>query len=282
MPSLSCVVTCRWPWNRLLPTWTRLSCPRRLRSPAHHPRCRHVPSRPVIDHQHTIATLWSLSFDRLRAVHPAAVQLLGLCAYLAPEPIPLDLFTDHPEQLPAPLDHVAGDPLAFAETVGALIDYSLARRTDAGLLLHRLVQAVIRQPGPNQPQDSHPLPVVLGLLRADLPEEIMAAPQNWLRWRQLLPHVLTATAHHDDANPTAANATSWLLDRAATYQQTHGQSAIARPLLERALQLYETAYGPDHPVFAPPSDSSSPSNLPQQVKSSLSCSQSSATARPWS
>jgi hypothetical protein len=140
------------------------------------------------------------------------VQLLSLCAYLAPEPIPLDLFTDHPEQLPAPLDHVAGDPLAFAETVGALIDYSLARRTDAGLLLHRLVQAVIRQSGPNQPQDSHPLPVVLGLLRADLPEEIMAAPQNWLRWRQLLPHVLTATAHHDDANPTAANATSWLLD----------------------------------------------------------------------
>ncbi len=204
----------------------------------------------VVDHQHTIATLWSCSFDQLRAAQPAAVQLLGLCAWLAPEPIPLDLFTDHPEQLPAPLNEVAGDPLAFAETVGALVDYSLVRRTDAGLVLHRLVQAVIRQPGPAQPDDPHPLPVVLGLLRADPPEEISTAPQNWPRWRHLLPHVLTATAHHDDANPTAASATSWLLDHAATYQRTHGQPGTARPLQERALRLAETAYGPDHPHVA--------------------------------
>jgi tetratricopeptide (TPR) repeat protein len=203
----------------------------------------------VVDHRHTIATLWSLSLDRLRTPQPAAVQLLGLCAYLAPEPIPLDLFTNHPKWLPAPLSDVAGDPLAFAETVAALLDYSLARRTDAGLLLHRLVQAVIRQPRPNQREDSHLLPVVLGLLRADLPEEIWTAPENWPRWRQLLPHVMTATAHHDDTNPTAG-ATAWLLDHAAAYQQTHGQPAHARPLLERALQIFETAYGPDHPQVA--------------------------------
>jgi tetratricopeptide (TPR) repeat protein len=200
----------------------------------------------VIDHRHTIATLWSLSLDQLHAVQPAAVQLLGLCAYLAPEPIPLDLFTDRPEALPAPLDHVAGDPLAFAETVGALVDYSLARRTDAGLLLHRLVQAVIRQ----SPKDPHPLPGVLALLRADLPDEIVDAPTNWPRWRQLLPHVLAATAHLDDANPTAASAMSWLLDRAGAYQRTHGQSATARPLVERALYIGETAYGPAHPHVA--------------------------------
>jgi len=204
----------------------------------------------VVDHQDTIATLWSLSLDQLHAAQPAAVQLLGLCAWLAPEPVPLDLFTDHPEDLPAPLAQVAGDPLVFAETVGALVDYSLARRSDAGLVLHRLVQAVIRQPAPAQPEDPHLLPVVLGLLRADLPAQIWAAPENWPRWRQLLPHVLTATAHHDDANPTAARATSWLLDRAATYKQTHGQPGIARPLLERALHIRETTYGSDPPEVA--------------------------------
>ena len=204
----------------------------------------------VVDHQHTIATLWSLSLDRLRAAQPAAVQLLGLCAWLAPEPIPLDLFTGHPEQLPPPLDRVAGDALAFAETVGAVVDYSLARRSDAGLVLHRLVQAVIRQPGPDQPEDPHALPVVLGLLRADLPEEIVSEPENWPRWRHLLPHVLTATAHHDDANPTATSAASWLLSRAAIYEQVGWQAATARILLERALYLDETAYGPDHPEVA--------------------------------
>jgi tetratricopeptide (TPR) repeat protein len=204
----------------------------------------------VVDHRDTIATLWSLSLDQLRADQPAAVQLLGLCAYLAPEPIPLDLFTDHPEQLPTPLGDVVGDPLAFVETVGALVDYSLARRTGTGLLLHRLVQAVIRQPGSDQPLDPHPLSVVLDLLRVDLPAEIETAPQNWSRWQQLLGHVLVATAHHDDAHPTAASATSWLLDRAAAYQRTHGQPGTARPLLHRALHIDEITHGPDHPEVA--------------------------------
>ena len=204
----------------------------------------------VVDHQHTIATLWSLSLDQLRIAQPAAVQLLGLCAYLAPEPIPLDLFTNHSEQLPTPLDQVVGDVLAVGETVGALVDYSLARRTEGGLVVHRLVQAVIRQPGSDQPTDFHLLPVVLDLLRADLPANIESFPQNWPRWRQLLPHVLAATAHHDDAHPTASSATSWLLDRAALYQRTHGQSVTARPLLERALHIAETTCGPDHPDVA--------------------------------
>jgi hypothetical protein len=160
----------------------------------------------VVDHRDAIATLWSLSLDQLRARQPAAVQLLDLCAYLAPEPVPLDLFTEHSEQLPAPLGDVAGDPLAFAEKVGALVDYSLARRTGAGLLLHRLVQVVIRQHGSDHPAD--PLPVVLRLLRADLPSEVVTTPQTWPRWRQLLAHVLAATAHHDDARPSDASATS--------------------------------------------------------------------------
>ncbi|MGH3923457.1 MAG: tetratricopeptide repeat protein, partial [Pseudonocardiaceae bacterium] len=204
----------------------------------------------VAEHQHTIATLWSLSLDRLRDTHPAAVQLLTLCAWLAPEPIPLELFTTHPDQLPAPLREVATDPLALADTVGALADYSLARRTNTGLLLHRLVQAVLRQPGPHQPDDPHLLPTVLALLRADLPEEIMTAPRNWPPWRGLLLHVLAATGHHDDTHLIAADDTSWLLDRAATYQRTHGEPATARPLFERALRIREITYGPEHPRVA--------------------------------
>jgi tetratricopeptide (TPR) repeat protein len=204
----------------------------------------------VVDHQHTVATLWSLSLEKLRSSQPAAVQLLNLCAYLAPEPIPLDLITDHPECLPAPLRHVAGDALAFAETVGALVDYSLARRTNAGLLVHRLVQGVIRQPGVHQPEDPHPLRVVLNLLRTNLPDEIMGAVGNWPRWLQLLPHVLAATDHHDDLNPSAAADASWLLDHAGIYQRSRGRLPSAPPLLERALRLRETACGPDHPAVA--------------------------------
>jgi hypothetical protein len=92
----------------------------------------------------TIATLWNVSLDRAAADNPAAVQLLEVCAYLAPEPVPLDLFTGHPELLPAPLSAAVADKLAFNEAVGVLADYSLASRSRAGLQVHRLVQAAAR------------------------------------------------------------------------------------------------------------------------------------------
>src|SRR5207253_2821031 len=89
-------------------------------------------------------TLWDITLERISAEQPAAVVLLDLCAYLAPEPIPLDLFTGHAELLPPPLAAAAADLLAFNDVVAALVDYSLAKRTQAGLQLHRLVQGVIR------------------------------------------------------------------------------------------------------------------------------------------
>jgi hypothetical protein len=92
----------------------------------------------------TIETLWELSLQRVAAGNPASAQLLELCAYLAPEPIPEDLFTAHPDQLPEPLGASVADPLAFNDVVGALVDYSPVKRTPAGLQLHRLLQAELR------------------------------------------------------------------------------------------------------------------------------------------
>ena len=96
----------------------------------------------------TIATLWDISVSRITDQNPAAVQLLQICAYLAPEPIPLDLFTAHADLLPEPLAAAAADPLAFNDVLMMLVDYSLAKRTAAGLQLHRLVQSATRSRRP--------------------------------------------------------------------------------------------------------------------------------------
>ncbi len=67
-----------------------------------------VANRPQV----TVANLWELSLTRLQAQRPAAVRLLELCAFCAPEPIPLDLFslfTSDVDDLPAgPLRDAAG------------------------------------------------------------------------------------------------------------------------------------------------------------------------------
>src|SRR6266700_916187 len=103
------------------------------------------------------------------------------------------------------------------------------------------------------PRDASPMAVVLGLLRADAPGQIMGAPRDWPRWAVLLPHVLSATGHPGTVPaPEAATGpdAAWLLDRAATYLQVHARPDDARPLAERALAIAEAAYGPDHPDVA--------------------------------
>lgn len=109
------------------------------------------PKGHVAGRDDTIATLWDIALERISTEDPAAVVLLELCAYLAPEPIPLDLFTGHADLLPAPLAEAAADELAFTEVIGTLVDYSLARRTQSGLQLHRLVQGVIRARDTSRP-----------------------------------------------------------------------------------------------------------------------------------
>ena len=93
------------------------------------------------------------------------------------------------------------------------------------------------------------LETVLSLLRADAPEQIMNAPQDWPRWALLLPHVLAATSHFGTLSsqaPRGAGAdASWLLGSAATYLQIHARFGDARPLAERALAIDEAAYGTD-------------------------------------
>ena len=57
----------------------------------------------------SVATIWAVSLQRLKETSPAAIQLLSLCAWMAPEPIPRDLFLKNAALLPMPLAATAGD-----------------------------------------------------------------------------------------------------------------------------------------------------------------------------
>ena len=169
----------------------------------------------VVGHEATLATL-ELSRQHLALASPAAGQLLELASYLGPEPIPLSLFTNHQDLLPAPLAAAAADPVAFADAVGQVIGFSLARRTNDGFTVHRLIATAIRAnlaPG----QSEMVLTTVLDLLHADTPNDVADA-QSLLRWRQLLPHVLTATTHADTQDHRSKN-TAGLLRGIITYRE---------------------------------------------------------------
>ncbi|NUT52283.1 MAG: tetratricopeptide repeat protein [Saccharothrix sp.] len=203
----------------------------------------------VADRQETLATLWDLSLTAVGARVPVAVDLLDLLAWLAPEPVPLDLFTTHPEALPPSLSGAVTDPVAWADAVGVLVDWFLVRRTERELTIaHRLLQQSLRlrQGGTPARHDSeHPQSVCQALLEAALPRKDDSVPEAWPQWQILLPHVLEVCRDRP-----AAAAGARLLDDAATYLLEHGQPSEARPLFERALAVTEAAHGPEHPDLA--------------------------------
>jgi hypothetical protein len=94
----------------------------------------------------SLAASLQLASQRLADDDPAALMLLQLSAQLAPEPIPLTLFTADPDWLPPPLAAAAGDPVAFAAITGLLRCRALAAVGPDSLQLHRLVQAILRTP----------------------------------------------------------------------------------------------------------------------------------------
>ncbi|MGH3825649.1 MAG: tetratricopeptide repeat protein [Pseudonocardiaceae bacterium] len=184
-----------------------------------------------------------VALNRLAAQSTAAVQLLTLAAYLAPEPIPLTLFSTRSGELPDPLGAVAGDPLAFTALIRLLHQHGLARVESATLGLHRLLAAILRA----QPHQQLNLPTLaVRLLRAAVSEDPWDNPPAWPAWSQFLPHVLVAT-DPDRILTGVEEDVAWLLNHAAEYLHTQGESTPAKPLFERALDLRRSLLGEGHP-----------------------------------
>src|SRR4051794_22699476 len=194
----------------------------------------------VVGYHGRLDTAWALSLERLRGQDPAAVQLLELAAFLAPEPIPLSVFGSPPELLDEPLRGIAADPDALADTVGALVGYSLARRFPDGFQVHRLVQAVIRHQLPPDRQQSTAEKVVALLAAAapGYPDD----PRSWPAYARLAPHVLT-TAPLCDPSSTGRH----LVLDTARYLQAHGDSHAHRAVAEQLLDRWRPLLGPNHP-----------------------------------
>ncbi|MGH4008582.1 MAG: FxSxx-COOH system tetratricopeptide repeat protein [Pseudonocardiaceae bacterium] len=185
-----------------------------------------------------------IALDRLAAQCPAALQLLTLAAYLAPEPIPWTLFTLHPAPLPEPLGTVAADPLAFSALIRLIRQYGLAGVEPPTLIVHRLLAAILRtQPHSSQDRATQVVRVLRAAVPADNPRH---NPSVWPVWRPLLPHVLVATDPRRTLTGVEEDV-AWLLHYAAEYLWTQTETALARPLVERARDLRRSLWGEDHP-----------------------------------
>jgi Tfp pilus assembly protein PilF len=178
---------------------------------------------------------------------PAAVELLALCAFLAPEAIPHRLLRAKPQVLPGRLRRVVADEPAYAEAVGVLHGFSLLELAPAGVGVHRLVQAVTRRRLDPRERAAWVARAVTLSLTA-WPEESWLPPA-WPWCGQLLPHALAAAEHAEQLG-TARESTGALLNQVGLYLAGRAELPAARTTLERALAIKEAAHEPDHPQVA--------------------------------
>lgn len=93
-------------------------------------------------YEKVVTTTWNISFQ---ALCKSSQQLLNLCAYLAPDLIPVAFFVKERDKLPNPLKQDLSQKITTNRIVTELRTYSLTSGDADYINIHRLVQEVIRK-----------------------------------------------------------------------------------------------------------------------------------------
>ena len=182
----------------------------------------------------------------MQKANPAAADLLCLCAFLDPDGIQEEIFTEGASELGPTLKPIAADPIKLNEAIGTLLIYSLLRRSpDHSLTIHRLAQVVLKH-GMNKSTQRRWAERAVRAVNLAFPE---VEYENWLRCQQYIPHVLACKALIEQWDMTLPEAAQ-LLDDAGNYLKESAQYEQAEPLFQRALDIRERVLGPEHPDTA--------------------------------
>lgn len=189
----------------------------------------------------SVATTWSLSFEKVRQANPAAAELLNFCAFLASDAIPEELLTAGAAYLGDILTPVAMHPLQLDQAYKDVLRFSLLQREPEAhtLTIHRLVQAVI-QDNMISSERTRWCKQTIQALDATFPEVITLV---WPQCERLLAHVLVVINSPEDE--TECGELGRCLRKAAVYLYGRAQYEKAESLFQRAIQITQRQQDPD-------------------------------------
>jgi tetratricopeptide (TPR) repeat protein/transcriptional regulator with XRE-family HTH domain len=97
------------------------------------------------DYPASVATTWSLSFEKVKQASATAADVLYASAFLHPDAIPEELFTEGSKDLGPTFQDLLLGKVSLDQVMTALLRYTLLERNSRHrtLRIHRLVQAVL-------------------------------------------------------------------------------------------------------------------------------------------
>ncbi|MFI1101276.1 FxSxx-COOH system tetratricopeptide repeat protein [Streptomyces melanogenes] len=191
-----------------------------------------------------VAATWNVSIERLKQRSPAAVRLLQLCAFFAPEPISANLLYSK-EMIDAlkPYDATLQEKLVLGRVIREIGRFALAKVDQVGssIQVHRLVQAVIRaQLSDEEQMDArHAVHRILAGARPDADEPI-DNPETWAQFNTIWPHLTPSGARLCDEPETRR----LLIDR-VRYLWKRGDFNAAANLAEDLREEWREKLGPN-------------------------------------
>jgi tetratricopeptide (TPR) repeat protein len=185
---------------------------------------------------------FSIAIEKIE--NDAAKQLIKLCAFLAPENINCQWFTDAGSVLPQPLQDAVKDDYLYQKVKKALAAYSLVKIENNKINMHRLVQEVVKESLKNE--QAKWINYCIDILDKQLYSDFSTAEARSV-FTGMIPHILSVTAYpcHEKQEEVANlyNFMGYGFDELANYEE-------ALNYYQKALEIREKALGKKHPDTA--------------------------------
>lgn len=197
----------------------------------------------IDNHPASVATTWSLAFEKIHHANPSAIELLHFLAFLAPDAIPQEIVTDGALEVGPLPAAFATEPLQFDRAIKDLRAFSLLKRNAEThmLTIHRLVQLVIRAQCEPETQRLWAEYAVRVLNRV-FPDGTFG---TWPQCERLLSQALACIELIEQWHMMFQEAAQ-LLQRVGNYLRQRARYASIERFYQRAITILEHLYGEEH------------------------------------
>jgi len=190
----------------------------------------------------SMTAAWRLSVTTLQRQLPQAQELLRLCAFFGPDPIPRDVLRPTSDAIRTTVSELIEDPILLARAIRELARFALVKIDGRAISVHRLIQALLRDElGPeDQASFRHQVHLILAAGAPSGPDD----NQLWPRYEELLAHVAS------DATELAGCQLPQVRDFALDvlrYLYLRGDFASCEAFTERFIKQWIKDSGPDDP-----------------------------------